>query len=313
MENILITIGDRFVKEGKQILSQLGEARYITCNRKELLASAKNVTVLVVGLEHMIDQEVIDACAHLKIIATATTGTDHIDLEYAEAKGIEILSLKDETDFLQSITPTAELALGLVIALVRRICPAFDDVKNGKWNREEFESQSLSGKTLGIIGLGRLGSMMAQYGRALGMRVIYFDPNVDSKEFEHKSFNDLLKESDVLSIHVHLSEQTQNMFNAGAFALVKPGIFIVNTARGKIVDEESLIAALESRTVAGYATDVLTNELTFTEQASSPLIEYSKTHSNVIITPHIGGMTTEARGATDVFIAKKVRDTLQGA
>ena len=253
----------------------------------------------------------MEAAPHLSLIATATTGTDHIDLARAKKRGITVLSLKDETSFLRSVTSTAELALGLLIDLARRTHAAAASVKRGAWNREDFVGHSLSGKTLGIVGLGRLGSLMAAYGKALGMTVLYTDPNVTSSEAERVEFADLLRRSDVISIHAHLSEETKHLFDARAFAQMKPAALLINTARGSIVNEADLLAALKSGTLGGFAADVLADELSFDGRAVAPLITYAQSHDNVIITPHIGGMTAESREATDVFIAGKVRDTLQ--
>jgi D-3-phosphoglycerate dehydrogenase len=149
---------------------------------------------------------------------------------------------------------------------------------------------------------------MAGYGKALNMEVIYTDPSVESRNFERVSFFDLLERSDAVSIHAHLCEATVNLFNSDAFMHMKSSSYLINTSRGKIVDENALILALESKDIAGYATDVIEDEYS---GDVSPLVEYSKTHSNVIITPHIGGMTREARESTDVFMAKKIRDTLK--
>ena len=310
MEKILVTIGERFSQEGKQILSELGDAEYLDCDREKLLTSIEGTTVLIVGLGHIIDKEVIDKASNLKMIATATTGTDHIDLEYADSKNIAVVSLKDETEFLQSITSTAELSLELMIALARNTHSAVESVKGNEWDRDAHEGHTLSGKTLGIVGLGRLGKLMAKYGKALGMEVVFTDPNVDSTDFENVTFQDLLKRSDVISIHAHLTDETKNMFNAEAFEQMKPAAYLVNTSRGQIVDESALISALESKKLAGYATDVLADELEFEERVESSLIDYAKKHSNVIITPHVGGMTEESRAATDTFIAKKIQSSL---
>lgn len=308
MEKILVTIGEKFSKEGKKILAQIGDSKYLRGNRDTLLASIEDRTVLVIGIGHVIDREMIDKAPNLKIIASATTGLDHVDLKYAQQQNITVLSLKGETEFLRSITPTAELSLGLMIALIRNTHAAYESVKRNEWDRDAYEGHTLSGKTLGVIGIGRLGSLMAEYGKALGMDVIYTDPEVDSIDYKKVSFNDVIKQSDVISIHVHLNDENERMFNAKVFEQMKSTAFLINTSRGQIVDESALLAALATGTIAGYATDVLANELSFPDSlAENPLITYAREHDNVIITPHIGGMTVEAREATDIFIAKKIK------
>ena len=302
MTNILCTI-EGFTEEAQTKLNAIGTVTYAKPSQEELSSLVADSEILVVQLGLTIDTSVIDAAPNLKYIATATTGLDHIDIEHAESKGVKIVSLKGETEFLNSITSTSELALGLMIALARNIPAAASSVENGAWNREGHRGQTLSGKTLGVVGMGRLGKLMAQYGEGLGMNVIFTDPDVEGGV----SPEELLKESDVISIHVHLQEDTENMIGDASIKLMKPTALLINTARGKIVDETAIMKALDASTLAGYATDVLSDELSFEDgNATSDLIEYAKTHRNVIITPHIGGTTLESREATDIFIAQKL-------
>lgn len=303
-EKILCTIGEQFAEEGKQILEELGDVTYATPTQEELPSLVSDVDILVVQLGITFDKDVIDAAENLKVIATATTGLDHIDVEHAESKGITVLSLKGETEFLNTVTATAEHALGLMIALARKLPAAVQSVKECKWDRTTYKGHSLSGQTLGIVGLGRLGKMMQRYGEALGMNVIYTDTN----EAGGVALEELLKTADFVSLHVPLMKETERLMNSEMIGLMKPSAYLINTSRGDIVNEDELISALESGNLAGYATDVLSGERSFSpEKANNKLIDYAKTHDNVIITPHIGGTTSEAREATDVFIAIKVK------
>lgn len=303
---ILNTIGTAFAGEGKQILEKLGEIVYSVPSQSDLLLQIENYDAVLVGLGLNFHKDVLDKATRLKVIATATTGLDHIDVAYAKKKGIEVLSLRGEDQFLNTISGTAELALGLMIDLVRLTAWAFESVRNGFWRRDDFKGMTLQGKTLGIVGLGRLGSMMARYGKALGMKVIYVDPKENS-QYQRVSLDELLEESDVVSIHVHLLPETENMFNKKTISKMKKTAVLINTARGKIVDEKAVLGALESGKIAGYATDVLANELDFNKEGfEDPLVEYSKTHKNCIVVPHIGGMTLDSRIATDVFMAEKL-------
>jgi len=311
---ILNTIGSQFDAQAKKILKSIGEAAYQEPSQASLVSAAVGCQILIVGLDLVVDKKTIDAMPDLKIIATPATGLDHIDVAHAEQKGIAVLSLRGEDEFLKTITSTAELALGLLLALVRHIPGAYDSVKQGRWDRNAFCGATLSKKTLGIVGLGRLGTHMASYGRALNMRVIAHDPTaIPAAGITPVDFETLISESDCISLHVHLTRETEHLFNAAAFEKMKKTAYLINTSRGRIVDEAALIASLERQAIAGYATDVLGGELAFTEgHAFHPLIAYAKKHQNVIITPHIGGATVESRSATDIFIANKIKQYVNG-
>ncbi len=303
---ILCTI-EGFAPEALQILQSIGDAQVKLLKQNELLAEIPEYDCLVVQLGLNVDCSVIDAAPNLKYIATATTGVDHIDVAYAESKGIQVLSLQGETKLLESITPTAELAFGLMIVLVRKVVEAHEDVLRNKWNRFTHQGHSLAGMTLGIVGYGRLGKLMGRYCTALGMQMVYTDPNVEGSV----PLQQVLQSSDVVSLHAPLTKETEGMIGAKELALMKPTAHLVNTARGKIVDEAAIIDALEKKMLAGYAADVLRDEWSFTkENAQAPIIEYAKTHTNVILTPHIGGTTKEARELTDVFIVKKLKKAI---
>ncbi len=313
MRRILNLIGDNFDKEAKKNLEKIASVEYMTPTYEELKKIINKYDGLIIGLKYQLDATLLKETNRLKFIATATTGLDHIDLNFALKKGIRILSLKDENEFLNTITGTAELSLGLMISLVRKIPFAFQSVMQNQWKREQFIGNNLFGKTLGIIGYGRLGKMMANYGEALGMKIIFYDPYKTSQNSFHKSvqFDVLIQNSDIISIHTHLTNETRYMINRKIFSKMKKGVFIINTSRGQIVNENDLIQFLKKKHIGGYAADVLDGELEFCENVEHPLIEYAKKNNNVIIVPHIGGMTIESRSNTDRFIAKKVIDFLK--
>jgi len=228
------------------------------------------------------------------------------------------LSLKGEKSFLKKVSSTAELAFGLAIVLSRKIIPAFESVKKYKWERENFQGDSLRERTMGIIGLGRLGRIMARYAKAFGMEVVAYDPRLELSAFKRSgckrvSFDGLLKESDIISLHVHLDKDTEGMLNMAAFKKMKPTSILINTSRGKIVKEEDVLLALKKKMIAGYGTDVLAGELEFEGKFSRhPLVEYAKANDNLVILPHIGGMTRQSRRMTDIFIAQKIRKQFYG-
>ncbi|MDP3646174.1 MAG: NAD(P)-dependent oxidoreductase [bacterium] len=316
---ILITIPE-FTSEAGTILTKLGQVDYRAPLQKELSRLIGAYEVVVTGLGLVFDRDVLRSASRLVCIATPTTGLDHIDLEVAKEKGIAVISLRDERDFLNSITGTAELAWGLVLSLARRIPEAEEAVRRGRFDREAFRGHELSGKTMGIVGLGRLGTMVARYAAAFGMRVLFTDPNVSATEgdaYKRVSFDELLAESDVVSIHVHLDDHTKGMFNERAFKMMKSDALLVNTSRGGIVDEKALLESLRSGHLGGYGADVLADELTFSPPTKipprHPLVAYANDHRTVLLLPHIGGMTVESRAKTDIFIAKKLRAHLEAA
>jgi len=313
---ILNTIGERYTEKATEALNQLGEVDYFDVTQDKLLEIIEKYDIAVIGLGLAFDKSVLEKAKNLKVIATATTGLDHIDTNHAQSRSIAILSLKGENEFLDTITGTAELACGLMMDLLRFTPQAFDSVKNYEWDREKFRGRTLHGKTLGIVGMGRLGKWMARYGDAFGMNVIFCDPYVEKSPLagpKKVSFDELLERSDVISIHVPLNKETEGVFNRDVFLKMKNTVYVVNTSRGRVVNENDLLKALKRKEIAGYATDVLADELSFAEKglANHPLIEYAKENNNVIIVPHLGGMTHESRERTDIFIAEKLRKYLK--
>lgn len=256
------------------------------------------------------DRSLIERARKLKVVATPTTGLDHLDIDALEERGIELVSLKYERAFLDTITATAEQAWALLLATVRHVPALFDEVKQGRWSRELMRGHQLSGKTLGILGYGRLGSIVADYGTAFRMRVIACDHlPFEAEGVTRVSFDELLAESDVLSIHVHLTEDNRHLLNASAFGRMKQGVYLVNTSRGGIIDEAALIAALESGKVAGCGLDVIDGEWR-DDLIEHPLIQYARAHHNVVISPHVGGATWESQAMALMFTADRLVEAL---
>lgn len=291
------------------LLAQLGEVSAKEMTRSRLLKELDHYDVLIVRLAHQIDREVINAGGRLRAIVTATTGLDHIDLEYAQGRGITVLSLRGETEFLQEVRATAEHTWALLLGLLRNIVPASIAARQGNWDRDRFRGRELNGKRLGIVGLGRLGQKIARYGQVFGMAVGAFDPLVrewiDGVRRE-PTLTDLLKKSDILSLHVSLNTETQGMIGATELALLPAGAVLVNTSRGQLIDESALIKALKRRHLAGAALDVVAQERNSEKRRLSPLLDYAGTHENLLITPHIGGATYESMAKTEVFMAHKL-------
>jgi D-3-phosphoglycerate dehydrogenase len=300
--------------EAMAVLQDLGKVDARPLNRAELLAVLPEYDVLIVRLGLQVDREVLQRGRRLKAVVSATTGLDHIDLNAARELGVEVLSLRGEVDFLRSIPATAEMTWALLLALVRRIPAASRSVLAGEWERDRFRGHDLSGKRLGILGLGRVGSMVARYGLVFNMRVAAFDPHPQSwvEGVERlPAMDDLLARSQVLCVHVPLNEKTRSLIGAGELSRLPQGALLVNTSRGEVVDEAALVSALESGYLGGAALDVIAAERVGGVE-SSPLAAYARTHDNLLITPHIGGATWESMAATEVFMARKLEAFLRG-
>ncbi len=297
----------------EEILRRLGDVRMLQLDRKGLLESLGQVDVLIVRLANQIDEEVFAAAPKLKAVVSATTGLDHIDLKAAEHHGVIVLSLRGEVEFLRSVPATAELTWGLLLALTRKIPSAFDAVLHGKWDRDRFKGHDLAGKSLGILGLGRIGHIVARYGIAFGMKVLAYDPaplEWEGGVEKCSNMGELLGKADIVSIHVPLNASTAGLVGRLELGQMPGGGLLVNTSRGDVVDEAALLAALESGHLAGAALDVLPHERS-SELKESPLIRYARTHSNLILTPHIGGATCESMEATEIFMAEKLSSFLK--
>jgi D-3-phosphoglycerate dehydrogenase len=252
--------------------------------------------VYLASLHVRLDAAAIDAAKRLKLIVTPSTGLDHIDLAAAERRGVAVLSLKDDKDFLNSLTATAELAWALLLCVFRRLPWAVQAAHAGDWARDRFRGHQLSGKTLGVVGYGRLGRMVAEFGKAFRMRVIATDIGgvTPAPGVELMPLAKLLPRADVVSVHVHLTDQTRGLIGRDQFHLMRPRAVLINTSRGAIVDEAALLDALHSGALLGAGLDVIDGEWR-TDLAQHPLIRYAAAHENLVISPHIGGVTYESQ------------------
>ena len=253
-----------------------------------------------------IGKEIMDAAINLKVICTASTGTNHIDKAYAAKKNIPILSLTEEREVINQISSTAELAFGLTMAGLRHIVRGHNAVLKGEWDYTRYIGRQMNALTIGVVGFGRLGTMYANYCRAFGSKVIVYDPYKEVKQGfkQANKISELLNDSDVVAIHVHVTEETQNMFNQSLFSQMKKDVLFVNTSRGDIVNETDAVNFLRDNPQAKIATDVLSDEIR--NRLSSPLLKFSYESEQIIITPHIGGMSREAQEIAYTHAAKRL-------
>ena len=275
-------------------------------NRSELKRQIKDITVLWVALGQQIDSDLLQACPALTDIVSVTTGLTHIDTQYLAKKQIRLHCLRGEKRFLEQLTATAEHTWGLILNLQRHIHLSYQDVIGGNWTRDGFKGRELQDKTLGIIGLGRLGKKVASYANVFGMNVIGYDPNpleIPDYITQVSSLERVLKESHIVSLHVHATLENQNLISKKLLNLLRPESYLINTARGEIIDEIALVNMLNERKIAGYAADVVANE---TSAYLTPLQKYAQTApDNLLLTPHLGGYTYESRSKAETFMAQK--------
>ncbi len=291
-------------------LREVADVSLEPCSRQELADALQTADVFWFRLGHRIDAQVLGDHPRCRIIATPVTGLDHIDLEACAERGIGVVSLKGEVNFLKEVRATAELTVGLAISLLRRIPRASADVLAGHWRRDHFRGHELFRKTAGIVGVGRLGSIVAEYLSAMGMQVLGYDPRPDIPAGVEAvaSLGELFERSDLVSLHPVYHDATHHLIDREVLAKARRGMVLINTSRGGIVDEAALLDALETGRLAGAALDVLADEPELA--ADHPLLRYAREHSNLLIVPHIGGNTFESFEKTERFLAERVCQAL---
>jgi D-3-phosphoglycerate dehydrogenase len=300
-----ILVSDGLAADGLALLRQVGE---VTANPKitadELLAALPEYDALVVRSRTKVTAPVIQAGSRLKVIGRAGVGVDNIDVAAAVAAGIVVVNSP-----MAASVSVAEHALGLMLALARHIPAADASLKQGRWEKSAFMGSELTGKVLGLLGLGRIGAQVAARAEAFGMSVVAYDPQLDDTQIRERraepaTIEAVLAQADYLSLHLPLTSQTGNLLGAAQFAAMKPGARLVCAARGGVIDEDALKAALDSGHLAGAALDVFGHE--------PPIPGSIATHPKVIATPHIGAQTAEAQTRAGVAIAEEVVAVLQG-
>jgi D-3-phosphoglycerate dehydrogenase len=281
------------------------EVRY--CNgadRAELLSAVVDVDAILVRSATKVDAEVLAAAGRLKVVARAGVGLDNVDVKQATQSGVMVVNAPTS-----NIISAAELAVGLLLAAARHIAPASQALRGGEWKRSKYTGTELYEKTLGIVGLGRIGVLVAQRLSAFGMRVIAYDPYVQAGRAAQLgvrlvTLDDLVAESDFISVHLPKTPETVGLIGDEQLARCKPTAVLVNAARGGIVDEHALYLALKEGRLAGAGIDVFASE----PCTDSPLFEFE----NVVATPHLGASTDEAQEKAGIAVAKSVRLALSG-
>jgi D-3-phosphoglycerate dehydrogenase len=270
-----------------------------------LLKAVSESDALITRSGTAVTEELVNAGTRLRIIGRAGVGLDNVDVDACTARGILVINAPTA-----NIMSATEHTMAMLLALCRNIPEAHASVKRGEWNRSKFMGTELDGKTLGIIGLGRIGTRITVRARAFGMRVIAYDPYIATSVFERAgaervTLDDLLARADVITVHTPLTDETRGMIGAAEMAKMRDDAVVLNIARGGIYDEQSLADALNSGKIAGAAIDVYVEE----PPKDSPLLSAK----NIILSPHIGANTIEAQDRVAVQTAEMVVDALRGS
>ena len=303
---VLCMVDLALAPQARKLLEDSVDLDYRKPDRSVLLEIIDRFDAFWGHVDLKVDRAVLERAGRLKVINTASTGTDHIDRQEAGQRGIRVLSITTDYGLLRMFPATAECAWMLLLACSRHFRRATRAVLEGKWGGEAFYGRQLCQQTLGVLGVGRLGSMTAEFGKAFRMRVLGCDlkpfsiPGVEAVDFDT-----LLRESDAVSIHVHMTAGNYHLFDAGAFRKMKDQAILINTSRGDIIHEGALLAALESGKLAAFGADVLHDEWR-QDMRESDVVRYAENHENVVITPHIGGCTYRSLVDARVFSARKL-------
>jgi D-3-phosphoglycerate dehydrogenase / 2-oxoglutarate reductase len=266
----------------------------------ELLPLVKDVVAMVVRSETKVTRKVIEAAPKLRVVGRAGVGVDNVDVDSATERGVVVMNTPGG-----NTVSTAELSFAMILSLARKVPHAYASMAAGKWDRKQFQGIELSGKTLGVLGLGRIGTEVARRALAFGMRVLAYDPFLTENraraigiELAH-DLDDVYRDADFITVHMPVTDQTRGMLNAAAFAKMKPKVRIVNCARGEIIVENDLFAALDSGKVAAAGLDV------FATEPLPPEHPFRK-HPGITLTPHLGASTAEAQEKCGIEVAEVI-------
>jgi len=300
-QSIKVLVCDPLEDEGIQKLKEAGFTVDVkpTITPDELKKTVSNYDALIVRSRTKVTKEILNAGKQLKAVGRAGAGLDNIDIDAAEKKGVKVLNTPEAP--AEAVT---ELTIGLILALARSIPSADKAMKEGKWIKSKLMGWELKGKTLGTMGLGNIGERVAKIAKAFGMKILITKRTppaptlLKELEAEFVSLHELLKQSDIITVHVPYTPQTHHMIGEKELHLMKKGSYLINTARGAIIDEKALLKALQSQRLGGAALDVYE----FEPPTNWTLMQLP----NVVCTPHIGAQTEEAQKTASVLIAEKI-------
>ncbi len=299
-----ILICDSLEKEVINIFNEIGEVTNISDTENKKDEITKNIVdseVVVIRSATTISKDLINLAKKLKVIARCGVGVDNIDLEQASKNNIYVTNSPNA-----NIISVAELTIGLIIAAARNIHLSNNSLKTGEWNRQKFVGTELYDKQLGLIGFGKAANEVAKRLTAFGMKIVFYDPYIEESKHEATKvdLDYLLQTSDVISIHVNKTKETQNLIDSEALNMIKEGGIIVNTSRGGIIDEKSLFELVDDKKIIFGGLDVYEKE--------PPVVGEFFSSSNIVTTPHLGASTKEAQLKAGKQTAENVKDILNG-
>lgn len=273
-------------------------------SREELLQSVGDYDALVVRSRTKVDREVLDKAVRLRLVARPGTGLDNVDVEYAKSKGVQVVNSPESL-----VEAVAEHVTLLILAMSRKLVEADSSTKQGRWEKNSLIGREAKGKTLGIVGLGRIGRRIAEVAKTLGMSVIIYDvitipPDVVERlQCKVVGLDRVFSDADYVTLHVPMTDETRHLVNASRLASMKKTAYLINTSRGGVIDEPALITSLKEGVIAGAALDVFEKEPPTGEILKAP---------HVILTPHIGGQTEEAQVDAITMVGEKIRSFFNG-
>src|SRR6266404_386746 len=298
-----VLVCDPISPKGIALLQQRPEFKVTVLDKRlseaELFTAVKDAVAILVRSETKVTRKVIEAAASLRVVGRAGVGIDNVDVPAATEHGVVVMNTPGG-----NTVSTAELSFAMILNLARNVPQAHASMASGKWDRKQFQGAELAGKTLGVLGLGRIGSEVAKRAVVFGMKVLCYDPFLTDARaralgIELVYLDDVYREADFITVHMPVTEQTYGMLNAEAFARMKPKVCIVNCARGEIIVEGDLLAALDSGKVAGAALDVFATE-------PLPADHPFRKHAGITLTPHLGASTQEAQEKCGIEVAEVI-------
>ncbi len=302
---VKVLVCDKLGEDGVSLMADAGLEVDVKLDMKPegLKETVRDYDVVIVRSKTKITEEILQSASKVKLVVRAGVGLDNIDLKAAERQGIKVMNTPEALT-----EAVAELTVGLILSVARQIPTADRSLKEGQWIKKKLVGRQLKGKTLGIVGLGRIGSRVGEIAKVLGMKIIAMDPFPNEDAFrkvgaKNVALEELLAESDVICLHMPATPETQHMIGDNEFKRMKDGAIIVNAARGSVIDEAALLSALNSGKLGGAALDVY-------EVEPPTNIELLR-HPNVVCTPHVGSQTEDAQRDASLICAKKVINFFQ--